>query len=156
VEAFRDHNLSDYVKGFTSENVTIAPTRERLQEDLPADNFSLRYSGCFFSPSDSVLNIKLGADDGYRLRIDGVVWIDDWTIHGYSTRTVSVPLVEGPHLLEVEYFDGGGIARLSLSVAIDAGKFGDFPADSVQFPVVSPSGRSCAAKKLPLGREILQ
>ncbi|MBL0079909.1 MAG: hypothetical protein IPP53_12625 [Bacteroidetes bacterium] len=60
-------------------------------------------------------SFTVGADDGYRLIIDGTTYIDNWTDGGYRTTTAVVYLASGNHNLELQYYDGGGGNRLSFA-----------------------------------------
>jgi subtilisin-like proprotein convertase family protein len=62
-------------------------------------------------------SFTVGADEGYRLKIDGVTYIDNWNYGGYRTTTAVVYLTSGNHNLEIEYYEGGGGNRLSFSYA---------------------------------------
>jgi hypothetical protein len=63
---------------------------------------------------DGPVSFTIGSDDGTRLYIDGVLYIDYWWGHGYGTRSITVNLDEGYHELVLEYFDWGGYARVSF------------------------------------------
>jgi hypothetical protein len=56
----------------------------------------------------------IGADDGVRMRIDGVTVYNRWVDKSFSTETVVLPLTAGDHVIEVEYYEWGGGARLLM------------------------------------------
>jgi len=56
----------------------------------------------------------VGSDDGIRLWIDGVLKVDDWNTHSYTTHTFSVTLSAGWHNFELHYFEATGNARVSF------------------------------------------
>ncbi|MFP9112684.1 T9SS sorting signal type C domain-containing protein [Flavobacterium sp. RHBU_3] len=64
-------------------------------------------------------SITVGADDGYRLSLDGgSTWttsLSDWTLHGYTTKTATVYL-SGSSNLVYEYFEATGSSRVSFSI----------------------------------------
>jgi len=66
------------------------------------------------------VTFAVGADDGYRLRIDGREVLADWTDHVYSSpRTYREQMVPGVYALELDYYQAGGSARLSFAVDSD-------------------------------------
>ncbi len=56
-----------------------------------------------------------GSDDGARLSIDGVLVLDWWDDHAYSTRSVTRTLPAGSHTIRMEYYENGGQARATLT-----------------------------------------
>jgi subtilisin-like proprotein convertase family protein len=79
--------------------------------------FSARYRMTKNFSQCGAYSFTVGADDGYRLKIDGVTYIDNWNYGGYRTTTAVVYLTSGNHNLEIEYYEGGGGNRLSFSYA---------------------------------------
>ena len=77
------------------------------------DTFSIRWKGTFTFSAGTYL-FTVGADDGVHLKIDGITQIDDWSDHGYRESSQSVTLGGGTHLIEVEYYEQGGDARVEL------------------------------------------
>lgn len=61
------------------------------------------------------LTVRLAADDGVRLVVDGRTALDDWGIHPMRPALVSLDLGPGPHLMEVAYFQAGGGASLEAA-----------------------------------------
>jgi VCBS repeat-containing protein len=68
-------------------------------------------------------NFKVTADDGYQIRVDGVVIAQTNQNQSASTVTHSQFTVaaEGLHSIEIIYWDQGGAARLKLELSDDAG-----------------------------------
>ncbi len=85
----------------------------------PTDNFFIRYRMRKTFPAGSY-TFTVGADDGYRMSIDGgATWlINDFTDHGYATKTASA-CFDGvtPTLLVLEYYENGGNSQVSFSYA---------------------------------------
>lgn len=81
---------------------------------LPNDHFSARYETCLVlgKPSDVVFTV--GSDDGGALFVDDRKIIDLWGDHPYTTSHQTVTLERGMHTLRLEYFQGGGDARLTF------------------------------------------
>jgi glucose/arabinose dehydrogenase len=58
------------------------------------------------------------SDDGIRVFVDNVLYIDQWNDHGSTTYTANVPLTAGTHTIRVEYYEnsGGAAAKLAYSL----------------------------------------
>lgn len=83
---------------------------------LPANYFSVRWSGQIQAPVTAAVRIATYSDDGIRVWLDGVKIIDNWTSHA-RTRDVSEPvnLTSGQRYnIVVEYYDGEGTASAEL------------------------------------------
>ncbi|MBC7233440.1 MAG: hypothetical protein H5T68_09415 [Chloroflexi bacterium] len=79
-----------------------------------ADNFSIRYQRRVHFDSSCEWEFTIGADDGYRLYIDGNVIAERWS-EGYLGGKATVFLTAGYHDVKLEYFEATGGARVSLS-----------------------------------------
>jgi hypothetical protein len=82
---------------------------------VPADDFSARYSKTINVAGGNV-TFKVGSDDGYRLIVDGNVIGECWCDQEYKTKSFVVPLTAGPHLVQVEYYERMGLARVTLTI----------------------------------------
>ncbi|MEJ2209321.1 MAG: PA14 domain-containing protein [Anaerolineae bacterium] len=72
---------------------------------LPADGFSVRWTGDVWLPAGNYL-YSLAADDGARLWIDGGLLIDAWTASAPGQlRAGHIQLGEGVHSFRVEYYE---------------------------------------------------
>lgn len=78
---------------------------------VPPDNFSIRYERTI-ETSPGYYRFTAAADDGIRVFLDDQPIIDEW--HGATGRTYVAGrmLRGGPHRIRVEYFEGGGQARV--------------------------------------------
>lgn len=119
-------------KGKYYDNVKFdgAPVLERTDAELrfdygtcsPAtgigeDNFSIEWSGYYFSPRTENLRIAIGGDDGYRLTINDSIVAEHWGTHAYDRRIVGYPVEAGKmYEFKIEYFDAGGGAKVDLDV----------------------------------------
>jgi mono/diheme cytochrome c family protein len=54
------------------------------------------------------VRFHLGSDDGSRLLVDGKKVVDVDGVHPHQTKSEEIQLAPGPHLVVVEYFQGGG------------------------------------------------
>ena len=83
---------------------------------LPADNFSVRWTGAVEAPASGAAVLQTVADDGVRVWFDNVLVIDNWADQAPTERTANVTLVAGQrHALKVEYYENTGGAQVSLS-----------------------------------------
>lgn len=83
---------------------------------LPADGFSVRWSGQVLAPSTGNYRFRLKADDGVRLWVNGALVIDTWNILGVVTSTsTDIPLTAGQRAdVRLEYHDVTGAATVTL------------------------------------------
>ncbi len=80
---------------------------------IPADNFSARWTSVQ-SLAAGTYQINVRADDGVRVIIDGVTYINQFGLATGQTYTANVSLNAGQHSFIVEYFEGGGVAFLDF------------------------------------------
>jgi hypothetical protein len=78
------------------------------------DNFAARFQGKIQAPIEGTYTFELDSSDGAILFINAEVIIDHNGLHGFTTETGSVVLTEGFHDIEVQYFEGTGVAGLEL------------------------------------------
>jgi beta-glucosidase len=84
--------------------------------NVPADHFSVRWTGKLAPVDSGRYSITLSSDDGSRLYLDGKLVIDNWK-NGAKNKGVSeVELEAGKQYdLRVEYFESANIANVRLS-----------------------------------------
>ncbi len=110
-----------------------SPARE-----IPADNFSARWTGKLVAPVSGTYALGSTADDGVRVYLDGKLITEDWTEHAPRTVTGQVTLEAGrAYDVKVEYFEShiGAVARfvwmppssreVTFAEAVDAAKRAD-------------------------------
>ena len=76
--------------------------------------------------NDGRYRVNATVDDGVRVYLDGVLILDDW--RDASERTISVErqVTNATHLVQVEYYDRGGNARIRvLWEQLDSGQYQD-------------------------------
>jgi hypothetical protein len=81
---------------------------------LENDNFSVRWTRSV-SFEGGLYRFSVTTDDGVRLWVDDQLLVDEWRIQAARTYTADVTLVDGWHHLKLEYYEGGGVAEISLS-----------------------------------------
>jgi hypothetical protein len=78
---------------------------------MPADNFSAVWTRQVnFSPGYYRLNAR--SDDGVRVWLDGALVMDYWRPQDNQWNYADGFYLEGLHTLKVEYYEGGGSARI--------------------------------------------
>ncbi|HWS89439.1 MAG TPA: glycoside hydrolase family 3 C-terminal domain-containing protein [Pyrinomonadaceae bacterium] len=83
--------------------------------EVPADDFSARWTGKLVPAVSGKYRLGATADDGLRVYLDGKLIVEDWTEHAPTTRTGEVTLEAGrSYDLKFEYFEGriGAVAKL--------------------------------------------
>lgn len=56
------------------------------------------------------------SDDGVRVKIDGMIALENWTWHAPTRDESEIDLAAGPHRIEIEYFQIDGAAALSIEL----------------------------------------
>lgn len=96
---------------------------------VPADYFSVRWTGKLAPTESGHYDLTLGSDDGSRLYLDGKLVIDQWQRGANNTGVYQVDLQGGKEYdLRVEYFENAAKANVQLSwknAANTAGGFAD-------------------------------
>jgi len=92
----------------------------RLPKNLPADNFSIRWTGKIKSPVTGKVKMGATVDDGVRVWLDGQLIIDMWSGGARRLAEAEVEL-KNDHVydLKMEYFDNGFSAYAQLGWDID-------------------------------------
>lgn len=83
---------------------------------IPLDYFSARWTSQQNLTAGSY-QLTVRADDGVRVYIDGLAYIDQWLPSPGNTYSLSISMVAGLHTIVVEYFEatGNGFLQYSLT-----------------------------------------
>jgi hypothetical protein len=82
----------------------------------------VKLTGDFTPVSTGTTYITAPADDGVRLYLDGVLYINDWYDKGGGGSTADVPTIENtPMTFEMWYYENGGGANVILLWFTDTG-----------------------------------
>ncbi|NLF14643.1 MAG: hypothetical protein GX597_22875 [Anaerolineaceae bacterium] len=86
------------------------------RSDMPADNFSVRWSRRVSLDRAGTYRFRIVADDGVRFWVDDRLAVDAWS-DGYSEHDVSLELAAGGHDLRLDYYEhlGGALVRLTMT-----------------------------------------
>jgi PKD repeat protein len=83
---------------------------------LPADSFSVRWSGRVKSRFGELYTFWTSSEGGVRLSVDEQVIIDGWIEQGPTEHSASVALErDRTYAITLEFYDGSGNARMQLS-----------------------------------------
>jgi serine protease len=109
VELYNNNSLSGYpVAQINAPDIVADWGQGSPGYNLPNDNFSLRWLGQFnFDAGD--YTFITNADDGMRVYIDNVLFINRWNPVGGQQRVLK-NITAGLHTIRVEYFEGVGNA----------------------------------------------
>jgi hypothetical protein len=108
------------------------------------DWFAIRWDSCLVIAQPTALALRLAADDGARLWIDGDLVIDDWRLAGTtSTAEARIELAAGRHPIRIDYVEHRGAARIWLTASVNGGPMAPLADRLLQFP--GWSGADCAA-----------
>ena len=113
---------------FANRNLEGEPALQRVDETvnfdwgmsnpgpgLPADDFSVRWTGKISPEVSGKYQFGAIADDGVRIYLDGKLIAEDWTEHAPTTVTGEVTLTAGKtYDVKIEYYESkiGAVARL--------------------------------------------
>lgn len=85
--------------------------------NIPVDNFSARWTS-LQTLAAGRYDITVRADDGIRVYVDGILYIDEWHLSaGDRVHTTTLNLTPGQHQFQVDYYENGGNAFLDFNLA---------------------------------------
>jgi uncharacterized protein YraI len=80
---------------------------------IGSSNWSARWTTIQYLNAGTY-RFTITADDGVRAYIDGQIILDAWRDQAATTYYVNVQVVAGTHAIQVDYYQGGGNASLSV------------------------------------------
>jgi hypothetical protein len=116
------------------------------REDLPADNFSVRWES--IQPlDDGLYQMRVRADDGVRVYLNGNRVIDQWHTATGAIYTHDFAIPKGEYRFTVEYYDSGGLGFVEFNLVV----LDNRPIDQLYtLPAASPASAP-AASVAPVG-----
>ncbi|MDI7276259.1 MAG: PA14 domain-containing protein [Anaerolineae bacterium] len=82
--------------------------------EVPADNFSVRWTRQASFASAGTYTFSATSDDGIRVSVDGTWVINRWADQPATTATGSIYLAAGTHAVTVEYYERTGVALANV------------------------------------------
>jgi len=83
--------------------------------EIPADNFSARWTRQASFATAGAYTFTATSDDGIRVKVDGTWVINRWQDQAATTATGSISLGVGNHAIVVEYYERGGTAQAQVN-----------------------------------------
>lgn len=83
--------------------------------NINADFFSARWTRTQFLNAGTY-RVSARGDDGVRVRVNGVTYIDQWALYNPNTQTADFTLLAGDHTFVVEYREFSGEAFIEFSL----------------------------------------
>jgi uncharacterized protein YraI len=83
---------------------------------IPSDNFSARWTSVQTLDAASY-TITARADDGVRISVDGVTYINEWHLANNNTYSASFNLSAGGHNFMIEFYEAAGNAFLDYRLS---------------------------------------
>ena len=80
----------------------------------PTLNFALRFETWLEIPAQGTYTLRLTSDDGSRLVVDGVQYLNHDGIHGMTSQEIALNFAKGFHEIGVDYFQNSGGLGLKL------------------------------------------
>jgi len=109
---------------------------------VPADGFSVRWSGTVLPLYSETYTFYTQSDDGVRVWINGQAVIDNWTDHASTENSGTFALTAGQKVdVKVEYFENAGAAVAKLSWS-SASQTKELIPTSQLFPAAAPPAAS--------------
>jgi hypothetical protein len=84
------------------------------QPVVPNGPFSARFTGALHIVEPGIYQLKVDADDGARLALDGVVLGESLSLGRPNNFEASTELASGDHPMEIDYIQHGGGSALKL------------------------------------------
>ena len=99
--------------------VKLAPIEDEFSYDFSIDedkenNFGHSFSGYIKIDQSGLYEFQTSSDDGSRLHINGFPVVDNDGLHGRVVVNGDIPLEEGLHKIELDYFERGGQQSLDV------------------------------------------
>jgi hexosaminidase len=91
--------------------------------------FGLRFSGFLNINKKGIYYFRLESDDGSRMFLNGELFIDNDGYHSSKSVSSGAALQKGYYPIEIQYFQGGGGAKIELNWRMERTQYSEIPAD---------------------------
>ena len=95
----------------------VARGEMKSSDAIPADNFSVRWTGQLLAPATGTYEFNIAANDGVRLFINGSLIVDSWDLSArLQNKSAKIDLEAGKsYAIKLEYFEDIRDAEVRLS-----------------------------------------
>jgi hypothetical protein len=118
---------AEYFSGTNFANLVVARIDEVIDFNwgegipapkVPADGFSVRWTGSIVAGSSGLYTFYTESDDGVRLTVAGETVIENWTDHLATWNSGDIYLSKGLQPLVLEFYDNTGDAVIRLEYQV--------------------------------------
>jgi hypothetical protein len=96
--------------------------------DVPPEQFSVRWTGFLAVGRPGLYTFATTSDDGSQLMIDNRLVVDNGGMHGAATRSGSIRLDRGAHVVVLRYVQFAAASVLDWSWAVNGDAYAPVPA----------------------------
>ena len=82
---------------------------------MVADNFSVRWTRQL-NFDGAAYEVRVNADDGVRVYLDNIIYIDEWHLATGDTYTFTLQPSAGLHTIKVEFYEAFGLANIDFAL----------------------------------------
>lgn len=105
-----------------------AGTMKQRWNGIPPEQFSVRWTGFLTVGRSDLYTFATTSDDGSQVMVDNQLVVDNGGMHGVATRSGSIRLDRGSHVVVLRYVQFGAAAVLGWSWSHDGGDYAPVPA----------------------------
>ena len=106
---------------------------------IPADNFSVRWTGKLTPKFSETYTLYTRSDDGVKLWIDNSLVINNWSYHSLTENSCKISLIAGQQYdIRLEYFEGWWSAQIQLLWSSPSQPKEIIPQSQLSIPDASP------------------
>ncbi|MCR8914861.1 hypothetical protein FDP08_16940 [Marinobacter panjinensis] len=146
-EYYKGNNFNSLIHSRVDSDINFHWSYSNPMKGVPADSFSVRWSGLFTAPHRSGTRknrFTTTTDDGVKLYLGNKAVIDQWKRQGKQRHSHEVSLSAGQRLpLIMEYYENEGSAFAYLTIT-DLATGADIP---ISKTVITPDSKTAATKE---------
>jgi hypothetical protein len=113
-EYFSGTSFGSLVLSRIDENVDFNWGADSPAPQVPADGFSVRWTGFIIAENPGLHTFWTESDDGVRLTVAGETIIENWTDHSVILDEGNIALSQGIHPIVLEYYENTEDAVIRL------------------------------------------
>jgi hypothetical protein len=114
-EYYRNKDLTDLAMTRDDYTIRFNWGNDSPAQSIPADLFSVRWTGKIQANYSEVYTFYMESDDGVRLWVDEKLIIDSWVNEARERTSIPIPLTANElYDIKIEYYEHGGGATAEL------------------------------------------